>query len=193
MKNSKIKVRQNSNGTKLRGTAVDSQLGCALESLKKSFFRQNFITFQTNICYSHIDYAITFIISRPHIKKEAVELDLSSFQCALCGFSTSSESALVTHVSSAHSDESINEVVTDYTCVLCGKSNPGPIELSAHLKKSHGKETICCYCQEQRSSASCTMRHIDTVHLDIRKYPCKFCNHRFTCNRDLKNHISSSH
>ena len=66
--------------------------------------------------------------------------------------------------------------------------------ISGHLRKKHLKALIqCCYCGEKRSSTSATMRHIDTVHFDIRKFPCPTCNHRFTCKRDYNNHINAAH
>jgi len=123
-----------------------------------------------------------------------------NFKCALCEFSTSSDANLVQHVSEQHNDRiKLNQgvIITDYICPLCpsceAKSFENAIELSAHLRQKHSKDlgTKCCFCDEVRSSYAATIRHIDTIHFDIRNFPCHICNHRFICKRDVDNHLKS--
>lgn len=117
---------------------------------------------------------------------------LPMLKCALCEFSTESDQALIHHVNLKHSNASLNGIVTDLICPICYDfEGADQVELSKHLRKCHSKEigTKCCFCDEERSTLMSVMRHIDTVHFDIRKYPCTVCNHRFTCSRDLKNHL----
>jgi hypothetical protein len=111
-------------------------------------------------------------------------------QCALCKFTTSSQSNLIDHVEKDHSNQTFNEVITIYDCPFCSEVLANPVDLSRHLKSLHAKDikTCCCYCGEVRCSFASTFRHIDIIHLDIRKFPCTVCNHRFTCTRDLRNH-----
>ena len=97
---------------------------------------------------------------------------------------------LVRHVMTHNDEPGIEEVVTDYSCKYCGLVLPNVLSLGDHLKNKHTKDigNKCCYCREIFASYANTMRHIETVHLDIRKHPCPICYHRFTCTRDLRNH-----
>ena len=109
-------------------------------------------------------------------------------QCALCQFKTNSEADLVHHVNDQHADRTIDEVITDLKCPFsCAFTGVTPMAFSIHLKAMHRLDLKekCCFCEE---TGTHILRHIDTIHLDIRKYPCPKCNHRFTCKRDLDNH-----
>ena len=63
------------------------------------------------------------------------------------------------------------------------------------MKRNHLKELNekCCYCGKKTTSDKNIHRHINTVHFDIRKFPCPICNHRFTAKRDVDKHINSAH
>ena len=111
-----------------------------------------------------------------------------AFKCALCNFTAKYDGLLVAHVQANHKDKHTDEVIVDYNCLKCNFKGNDAMELSRHLRDNHSA-IECLYCGEIRSSASSTWRHIDTVHLDIRKFPCPTCNHRFTCSRDLNNHL----
>ena len=99
---------------------------------------------------------------------------------------------LVRHVIMTHNTykPGIDEVITDYICKFCGIEFENVLALGDHLKNKHAKDigTKCCYCEEDQGSYSSTIYHIETFHLDIRKYPCAICHHKFTCTRDLRNH-----
>ena len=131
--------------------------------------------------------------SKASLKEHLKAKHALSFKCALCEFSTSSDANLVQHVSETHNDHCLNEVITDYVCPLClnEKSFENALDLSTHLRQNHSKDlgTKCCFCDKVRSSYGATIRHIDTVHFDIRKFPCHICNHRFTCKRDIDKHL----
>ena len=112
--------------------------------------------------------------SKASLKEHLKAKHALSFKCALCEFSTSSDANLVQHVSETHNDHCLNEVITDYVCPLClnEKSFENALDLSTHLRQNHSKDlgTKCCFCDKVRSSYGATIRHIDTVHFDIRKF-----------------------
>lgn len=111
-----------------------------------------------------------------------------AFKCALCNFTAKYDGLLVAHVQAHHKDKTTDEVIVDYNCPKCTFKGDTAMDFSRHLREHHSA-IECLFCGQIRSSASSTSRHIDTVHLDIRKYPCPTCNHRFTCQRDLNNHV----
>jgi len=132
----------------------------------------------------------------PFASQEDLKKHQDWLKCALCKFKTSTQSILIDHVHQQHSNQTIDEVIANYTCVICqGFIADNANQLSQHLRRQHSRsiERKCCYCDKRRSSTAATLRHIDTVHLDIRKFPCPVCHHRFTCPRDLRNHQDHVH
>ena len=93
-------------------------------------------------------------------------------------------------------------------CDICQESFPRS-KLKGHMIVEHQKEVtkkgtkkvmkkdapqfICEYCTKQWAKSSLLQKHIDSVHLKIKRYPCKECEKAYARSSMLKHHMLVEH
>lgn len=114
-----------------------------------------------------------------HEKRETIK-------CELCSKTFLYQVSLKNHIKYVHENQ---PKVEGKVCSYCGFKAHDPIELREHLKNhTIDRPFACSHCDKTYRRAAHLKGHISLVHLDIRKYQCKFCPQAFRDRKTMTNH-----
>lgn len=103
--------------------------------------------------------------------------------CEQCGKSFSSTSAMKKH-RNLHSGL--------YTCGLCDKSFSCQTSLDTHMDNHEGRKVSsakCNVCDKNFYDISSLNKHVKSVHMDYKPFPCPHCDRRFSEKKTLAEHV----
>lgn len=111
------------------------------------------------------------------------------FPCSFCPKKFSTKPKLYIHTKR-------HQGILDFECPHCGLKKPSKYEVRQHIKNVHEKHKrtepiICTACQTVFSSQAGLKRHIDVVHLKIKKFSCTVCGFMFSQKDHLNRHMKS--
>jgi hypothetical protein len=104
-----------------------------------------------------------------------------------CGKKFKSKYQFAKHKQSRHSADALQ------TCPLCFKEVRG---LKTHQRYVHGEKTVTCIyagCNKLFITKSNMKEHYTTVHCDIKRFTCQYCNAPYKSRMHLKTHIYKNH
>ena len=120
-----------------------------------------------------------------HIK--VVHLNLATYSCKLCSYTTRFSQTLTAHVASMHDK-------IKHTCQFCDYSSTHKASVYQHTRKTHGsgKNKKCTECDYKTYSNDLLNCHINGRHLKTLLH-CDQCEFQTTWGGSLRNHIKNTH
>ncbi|XP_044727320.1 zinc finger protein 883-like [Chrysoperla carnea] len=139
------------------------------------------------------DKYVTCHICGISITKKALDRHLETHKehrekltCDICSKELTSLPSLQNHVTQVHGDPTI---VRKHLCNICGYSACKLSNLQRHLLiHSTERPYACDRCDKTYGRPDYLKQHISHVHLNIRKFQCKFCSQTFPERRTLVHH-----
>jgi KRAB domain-containing zinc finger protein len=108
--------------------------------------------------------------------------------CDVCGYKTTKPMAdFRAHVLS-HAD------YKPLTCHICNKAFAHTTSLAAHMNNVHPTTTFDCpQCNKPFKTKMHMKRHVDAVHLGVKKCSCDICAESFANNSNWNRHMQRCH
>ncbi|XP_029721384.2 GDNF-inducible zinc finger protein 1 [Aedes albopictus] len=111
------------------------------------------------------------------------------YSCTYCPKKYHTRSKLVSHTKR-------HQGIFDFECPHCGQKKASRYEVNQHIKNVHEKQNKsepipCTVCQMVFSSKTCLKRHIDVVHMKIKRFTCPICGFLFSQKDHLNRHLKS--
>ncbi|XP_022697207.1 uncharacterized protein LOC111265089 [Varroa jacobsoni] len=124
---------------------------------------------------------------------KAHQIDCDLYTCTLCEYKTTSYYKLLNH-NQIHSNQ------RNYVCMICGKDFKQVGQLRNHMvihKDKNAEEAknlwyspkTCDLCQRTFSDTKCLKKHIETVHMKLKKFECTLCGYQAARRTMLKIHM----
>ncbi|OQR67733.1 zinc finger protein-like, partial [Tropilaelaps mercedesae] len=124
---------------------------------------------------------------------KAHQIDCDLYTCSLCEYKTTSYYKLLNH-NQIHSNQ------RNYVCMICGKDFKQVGQLRNHMvihKDKNAEEAkdlwyspkMCDLCQRTFSDTKCLKKHIETVHMKLKKFECSLCGYQAARKTMLKIHM----
>lgn len=105
------------------------------------------------------------------------------FKCHLCPKAFATTNKLKMHIMR-------HEGIKNHMCPVCGLRKTTMYELRVHMNSHTGeKQYACDRCSAVFQTNNNRTRHIQTVHLKVKGYPCTDCEKSFTEPYMLRRHI----
>lgn len=114
---------------------------------------------------------------------EDASMDLEALKCLQCGKYFSKKVSLIKHM---------NLHRGTYSCEVCGKCFSTKRSLEIHIDNHEGRKVntaMCNVCDKAFYDASSLNKHVKTVHMDYKPFPCTMCDRRFSENKTLVEHL----
>lgn len=89
--------------------------------------------------------------------------------------------------------EHMNSHFRNFVCDICNAGYVNHEMLYRHKLRHGGSETKCNHCEKSFKSEPHMRRHMQTVHLKIKKNKCNFCDERFNEFNQKLMHIKNVH
>ncbi|KAL3279552.1 hypothetical protein HHI36_017059 [Cryptolaemus montrouzieri] len=90
-------------------------------------------------------------------------------------------------------EDQVNVELKYHEISFCSLSEKDILMNLKKRKYNEKKNLVCTHCNYRTSANSILKRHIDSVHLGIRKYKCSQCEYQATREIHLKDHINNVH
>mmetsp|Transcript_2424 Transcript_2424/g.10416 ORF Transcript_2424/g.10416 Transcript_2424/m.10416 type:complete len:453 (-) Transcript_2424:289-1647(-) len=118
--------------------------------------------------------------------------EMKPFECKICGMHFRREYDVTRHMNGVHMKKK------DHVCKLCPRKFSQRGHLNEHVRKEHfGIGFRCELCPPDSpkvfGSRSKLKRHMDNVHLNIRRYACTVCPKQYKDATNLRDHIAKAH
>lgn len=109
-------------------------------------------------------------------------MDVDLFQCDACDYKTDTLHKLGIH-QEIHSDS------RPYTCDVCGKGFKQLSQMKNHqvIHEEHRQASkatsgwftskTCEICGRTFANSKCLKKHVEAVHIKVKRYVCQYCNH----------------
>lgn len=110
-------------------------------------------------------------------------MDLDKLKCLQCGKFFAKKVSLIKHM---------NLHRGTYSCEVCGKCFSTKRSLEIHVDNHEGRKVntaMCNVCDKAFYDASSLNKHVKTVHMDYKPFPCTMCDRRFSENKTLVEHL----
>nr|XP_045608984.1 uncharacterized protein LOC123764831 [Procambarus clarkii]XP_045608990.1 uncharacterized protein LOC123764831 [Procambarus clarkii] len=128
--------------------------------------------------------ALKIHLHRFHSKYE----ETKDFLCSECGYMASTKKAFTDH-QRIHSDDPGPKV----RCTVCQKEMLAS-SYKIHMLRMHGEAKHPCEtCGQRFTVRSDLMRHLNTVHSNLRPYDCDLCGEKFATSDALRYHRNKTH
>lgn len=115
--------------------------------------------------------------------------DPSRFKCQHCDKTFTAQASLWKHVTDMHpTDPSKSK---SFVCNICGKQFIHKNNFNGHMIRHQGVSgrcRICDLCGKRFITVHEIRRHIETVHLSLKKYQCDLCGKSFKRGLNLRIH-----
>ena len=105
-------------------------------------------------------------------------------KCYICEMSYSDNQTLKAHINFKHDGEAVN-------CKHCDFKTANKFNMDRHEKTRHENNRIKCphdSCTTACATKENLKRHIDEIHLRIKKFKCEMCEYKCTQKANLKKH-----
>ena len=149
----------------------------------------------------HCDYSSAFssCLSR-HIKREHFKPSVPKQEfvkrvqpnmCPACDYSTSrSQGVLNSHIRLCHLPKKT------FSCDQCSYSAKLKHHMAKHKRNVHHKEgrdqVVCLSCKRSFRDTSNYVRHVRSVHLQVRRHRCEDCGKEFTRRHSFRRHLKEA-
>ncbi|XP_044727324.1 zinc finger protein 470-like [Chrysoperla carnea] len=158
----------------------------------KSFKDRCSLKKHTKEVHSRIEKYVTCHICGRSITKKCLQNHLETHnehrdkvKCDICSKELSQQS-LQNHIRQVHGDQ---KAIRNHLCNICGFAARKPSDLQRHLLiHSTERPYACDRCEKTYRRDDSLKQHISHVHLNERKYQCKFCSQAFYERRHLVHH-----
>lgn len=117
------------------------------------------------------------------------------YECHHCSYRTTRRSTLVWHLDTHLSKE--NRPI--FICQTCGRELRTRNNLREHMDRFHRidqenvRKIICDICDKRFVLHGEIKKHIEAVHLKIRKYSCSKCSITYKRSHNLRDHMKNEH
>ena len=119
-------------------------------------------------------------------------LQIKEFECKDCEKSFARKDKLAEHV------EAVHQKKQKYLCSKCGKGFYHKFNMTRHVitckKRGKNKEPReCPECDRVFSFQSELKRHVEVVHLKVKRHKCEHCSKGFSQKCMLEDHVNAVH
>ena len=134
-----------------------------------------------------------------HLHKCPFQICHSYFNCEECDFSTTQRPSLMKHIKNTHGEFALR-------CPTCKETFEDKERKENHKCPTQSEEEskyrklsscpFCGYvpCQPSQSKIEASVyRHIQNMHLGLKRVACNICNKKFSESTNLKKHIEIHH
>ena len=121
---------------------------------------------------------------------ETVHLNLKRFRCSACVHTTYERRAILLHIKK-HRDEQCRYFIIG--CPLCERKENHKMCVKQPLTQSQHGKFKCTECYFTSNQQQSLIIHKEAVHLKIKKFYCKSCNHQAYHKPNLIRHIKLNH
>lgn len=111
-------------------------------------------------------------------------------QCFVCAAILSTKFGLKLHIMQRHPEIIRENTEKKHVCSECDKKYSNETLLKAHMKThSAVKVHACTSCDYSATTRVGLQRHVDRIHLKVRKFECSICGKLFVSQPDRKLHM----
>lgn len=121
--------------------------------------------------------------------KSTVRNSVSTYKCSTCDNTFKHKSYLQRHIRSVH--EKASGHLNSRNSAAC--PNRSHIDDNLRIAQAPKSQTVCNICGKDFGVPSKLNRHILTVHLDMRQFPCWQCSKTFKDKNGLNKHLQRKH
>jgi KRAB domain-containing zinc finger protein len=122
-----------------------------------------------------------------HVK--AVHLRERNFVCSECGFAFSEKKSLQGHL-----DRNTITTSNGVAILQCSKFRKLSSSAGEHVAKNKDtNEFYCLQCSYRSKCPSDTKRHVERMHLKLKKFICKLCDKGFSSKPNFYLHLATDH
>ena len=122
-----------------------------------------------------------------HVK--VVHLKERNFVCSECGFAFSEKKSLQSHIDRNTVSANGGEAV-----LQCSMFKKLPSSAGEHIAKDGStNEFYCLQCSYRSKCPSDTKRHVERMHLKLKKFVCKLCDKGFSSKPNFYLHLATDH
>lgn len=156
---------------------------------KKSHPKTDLFLFKCSICDDK------FTTQSDLLNHETEHSDKNGFnnhevQCFVCSAILSTKVGLKLHISQMHPDVLAGNKEKLLPCGVCGRKYVDSSHLKQHLKTHVAARThACTSCSYIALTGEALRRHVDRIHLKLRKFECDICQKTFVSQPDRKLHM----
>ncbi|XP_045208206.2 zinc finger protein 729-like [Mercenaria mercenaria] len=138
-------------------------------------------------------------VSASDITDQILDRETKGMKCLKCKLGFSNRNEYISHMKELHKDY--------VPCEHCDTYYKTKSTMMKHFRKTHSVKTNGSASKQKRPTYQCTYdgclkefkdkwgrtKHVNAVHLNIRKHVCEHCGFRFKNSWHLKMHVSSVH